>query len=325
LAKTTSPVVPPVAQAGAETGSSPRDRRGRSRWLVFIATIFWAASATLARVVFRDHHVPPLSVVELRLLIATTAMFVVLRLRQPRLLRIAARDLPYFVTLGLFGVAAVQGGYYYSISRLGVGLAILLQYLAPSLIVAFDLLRGRHVRPAMLAAVLCALAGTACLVGGIDPRALHASALDWAVGFGCAVSFAFYIVYSKRGLARYAPETVLFYTFALAGLFWAVVTPPWRIVAAGYSPKLWAAFVTLGLFSTLVPFRLFYAGLAHLPSSEAGIIATAEPLVAILAAALFLHERLGPIQLLGALLVIGAALLAARQTPGATEAAAERA
>ena len=43
------------------------------------------------------------------------------------------------------GVAAVQGTYYVSIALLGVGLAILIQYLAPTLIVVLDVVRGRRV------------------------------------------------------------------------------------------------------------------------------------------------------------------------------------
>jgi drug/metabolite transporter (DMT)-like permease len=83
-------------------------------------------------------------------------------------------------------------------------------------------------------------------------------------------------------------------------------------------------FLALGLFSTLVPFTLFYSGLRWLPAAEAGVIATTEPLIVIVAAAVFLHERLGPLQLLGALFVLGAALLASRGRPEIPEASVER-
>jgi drug/metabolite transporter (DMT)-like permease len=295
------------------------------RWLVFMATVFWASTATLARFVFRDRHVPPLTVVELRLTIAALVLFVYLRLRRPAALRIERRDHGYFLALGLLGVAAVQGSYYFTISKLGVGLAILVQYLAPTIIVAFDLVRGRWVGWLMIAAVLSALAGTGLLVGGVDQAALHAKPLYWGIAFLSAFVFAFYIVYSKRGLERYAPETVLFYTFTIAAIFWAFVTPPWRVLAAGYPRDIWGIFVLLGLFSTLVPFALFYAGLRRLPAAETSVIATSEPLVAMVTAAVFLHEQLRPLQFVGAGLVLLAALLASRKTPEAAPALAERA
>src|SRR5262249_32824787 len=175
-------------------------------------------------------------------------------MRNRAALRLGREDLFYFVTLGLFGVAVVQGSYYYSIARLGVGLAILLQYVAPSLIVLWGFIRGQRPSFGLVAAACIALLGTALLVRGVDTQKLHASPREWAIGMSSAVIFAFYVLYSKRGLARYAPETVLLYSFTVAACFWAVVTPPWRILAAGYPARLWLRFVLLGVFSTLVPF-----------------------------------------------------------------------
>lgn len=278
---------------------------------------------------FRDRHVPALTAVELRLAIAVAILGPWLLWRRPQALRIARADWGYFLALGLFGVAAVQGTYYYAISVLGVGLAILIQYLAPALIVAYGALRGIRVNLATVIALVSALSGIALLVSNVDPGSLkahplHARPIDWAVGFGSTLSFAFYVVFSKRGLRRYAPETVLFYTFLVAGIFWAVVTPPWRIAGAGYGADLWLMFAALGVFSTLVPFFLFNTGLHRLSAAEAGIIASLEPVVAVLSAALFLGEGLRAMQWLGALLVLIAASLASIQAPETVPAQPER-
>jgi len=293
------------------------------------ATLLWGTSATLARFVFRDRHVPALTVVELRLAIAVALLLPWLAWRRPAALRVRREDWGYFLVLGLGGVAAVQGSYYYAISTLGVGLAILIQYLAPSVIVTWAVLRGARVSAATVWGVVSALVGTALLVGNLDPGSLHArpphaTPLAWAAGFGATLSFAFYVVFSKRGLERYAPETVLLYTFLIAGTFWAAVTPPWRIAAAGYGTDLWLMFLALGVFSTLAPFALFYAGLRRMPATQAGIFATLEPVVAVVSAALWLGEGLGPLQWLGALLVLVASALASRQAPESVPAQAER-
>lgn len=307
------------------------DRRdaARGRWLVLGAAFLWGTSATLARFAFRDRHVPALTAVELRLLIAVAILGPWLAWRRPAALRIDRADLGYFLALGLFGVAAVQGTYYYAISVLGVGLAILIQYVAPALIVAYGALRGVRVGLATVFALASALIGIALLVSNVDPttlkaRPLHARPLDWAVGFGSALSFAFYVVFSKRGLKRYPPETVLFYTFLIAGIFWAGVTPPWRIAAAGYGADLWVLFAALGVFSTLVPFFLFNTGLRRLSAAEAGIMASFEPVVAVISAAVFLGEGLRALQWLGALLVLIAAALASIQAPEIVPAQPER-
>ena len=288
-------------------------QRVLGRWMVFCAAVSWGTSATLARHVFE--HVPALYVAAIRLTIATTLMLPWLALRRPASLRIPLRDVPYFVILGVFGVAAVQGSYYYAISRLGVGVAIVLQYLAPICIVLFDLMRGRAVGWRMMVAVVLALAGTVLLVGSVDARVLHASAFDFGVGIASAVIFAFYILYSQRGLRRHPPETVLFYSFAVGGICWLSILTPARILATPYSLQTWAMFLALGVFSTLLPFSLLYAGLRRLPATEASVIATTEPVVAIIAARVFLGESLHALQYPGAALVIAAALMASSRGP----------
>jgi len=305
--------------SGSQSG-----QRALGRWLVFLATLFWGGTATLARSVFRDSGVPAQTAVELRLVIAASLLFAWLLARNRGALRVERSDRSALLVLGLFGVAAVQGTYYYAIAKLGVGLAILLQYVAPSLIVLWEMARGQRPSPPMVAAVLLALSGTALLVSGVDRSSVHASAFDWCVGASSSVIFAFYVLASKRLVARYAPETVLVYTFGVAAVFWMCVTPPWRIVAAHYPASLWVRFAMLGVFSTLVPFRCFYAGLKRLPAAEAGVIATAEPVVAILSAFVFLGEGLGPGQMFGAVLVIVAAVLASRGHPETAEAGVER-
>lgn len=286
--------------------------RARGRVLVAAASFFWGTSATLARHVFRDQHVPALTVVELRLAVALAILIPWMVLRDRRTLRIHRRDLGYFIVLGGFGVACMQGAYYYSISVFGVGLAILLQYLAPSLVLLWDWLRGGRLSGHILGAVGAASFGTGLLVGGVDRAALGAKWWQWVIGFGSAGVFAFYIIYSKRALQRYAPTTALAWTFAFAAIVWAIVTPPWRIAQAHYPAHTWLSIAGLGIFSTLVPFVLFYAGLRRLPATEAGIIATLEPVVAVVAAWLVLGEALTLTQWAGAALVLAAAVLAAR-------------
>lgn len=278
--------------------------------LVLGAVFFWGTSATLARLLFRDHAVPPLVVVELRLLMSLIVLAAWMAWRRPRELAIAPRDLLPLLILGSVGVAAIQGSYYYSISVLGVGLAILIQYLAPSLLVIWAIVRGARPNARTLGIVLAALAGTALLVGSVGPEARFATTRDWIISFSSALTFAFYILYSKRLLARYPPRTVLVWTFAVAAGIWMFAAPPWRIVAAGYSSEMWTVFAVIALTSALIPFALFYAGLRLLPPTEVGILATVEPVVAVVSAWLFLDEGLRPLQWLGAVMVLGAAMLA---------------
>ena len=291
-------------------GAAARERTGFG--CVIAATLLWGTSATLARWTM-ERGVPPLVVVELRLAISVVLLALGFALFRPALFRIARADALHLVILGVFGIAAVQGSYYTNLNLVGVGLAILLQYLAPTLVVGWEaLVERRRPRPIVLAALVAATAGVALLVLADDAALARANPLGVGVGLASAVVFAFYIVYAKRLLATLSPWTVLFYGVLVAAVFWMGVESPARIAGAHYRLDTWGLFLAIALGSALVPFALFYAGLARLSASRAGIVALLEPIVAIGSSALFLHEGLSVSQSLGALLILLGVGLSAR-------------
>lgn len=283
------------------------------RLLIIAAVFFWGISAVFARFLFRDRAIPPFHLVELRILLALPILIAWIAWRNPDALRPPREDRLEFIILGAIGVAAIQGTYYYSISVLGVGLSILMQYLAPALIVGWEMLRGVRPRPLTVATLVIAVLGTALLVGSLTPVGREIRPEHWLVAFSSALTFAFYVVYSKRMIGRHPPERVLLYSFLTAAVIWLIVTPPWRIIAAGYSAKIWMGFVTMAVISVALPFVCFNVGLRRMPASRAGILSMLEPVIAIVGSALALGEGLAPRQWAGAVLVLLASGLAARR------------
>lgn len=259
------------------------------------------------------HDVPPLTVVELRLAISVVLLAAGFLAFRPGLFRIGRADLLPLAILGVGGIAAVQGSYYTNVQWVGVGLAILLQYLAPTLVVAYEALAARRLPSRIeLSALGCATVGVALLVLADGAAVARANPKGVLLGLASAVFFAFYIVYAKRLLARLSPWTVLFYGFLVAGLFWMIFVPPQAIAAAHYDAKTWGLFLVIALGSALVPFALFYSGLARLDASRAGVVALLEPIVAIGSSAWWLKEGLTLGQAAGAALILLGVGLATR-------------
>jgi drug/metabolite transporter (DMT)-like permease len=249
--------------------------------------------------------VPPLVVVELRLMLSVLVLAAAFALLRPSLFRIGRRDLGPLVILGTVGIAAVQGTYYTNVSWVGVGLAILLQYLAPALVVGWEAMRERRwPAPGQVIALTLATAGVALLVLADGAALARANPAGVALGLASAAFYAFYILYAKTLVARLSAWTVLFYGFLVAGLFWMIFVPPTAIARAGYDRTTWALLGVIALTSALLPFALFFAGLARIAAARAGIVSLLEPIVAIGSAALFLGERLSLTQLAGALLIL---------------------
>jgi drug/metabolite transporter (DMT)-like permease len=254
-----------------------------------------------------------LTVVELRLAISVLLLAAGFAIARPGLFRIGRADLIPLLILGVFGIAAVQGSYYTNVRWVGVGLAILLQYLAPTLVVLHEALIARRAPSRIeLAALTCATIGVAVLVLADGAAIARANPRGILLGLASAGFFAFYILYAKRLLARLSPWTVLFYGFLVATLFWMVFVPPTAIAAAHYDARAWGLFLAIALGSALVPFALFYAGLARLDASRAGVIALLEPIVAIGSSAWWLKEGLSLSQAAGAALILLGVGLATR-------------
>jgi drug/metabolite transporter (DMT)-like permease len=73
---------------------------------------------------------------------------------------------------------------------------------------------------------------------------------------------------------------------------------PMKIITGGYSLKIWIAFLYIAIFSTLIPFGLYFKGVERIRATRANITSTWEPVVAGYLAYLVLAEVLHPLQVL---------------------------
>jgi DME family drug/metabolite transporter len=207
--------------------------------------------------------------------------------------------------LGVLGVAASNYLYYVAIQRTNVATAITLQYTAPAWVLLYTVARGLQ-KPTLqrVAAVGLAVTGIILVIGIFGAGGFRLDAIGVAAALFAALSFAFYNVGGHSILARYDRWTVLLYTLVSASLFWMVVNPPWKIVAAHYGGSQWLFLLVFSLISVLGPFSFYFAGLQHLEPTRAIVVSCLEPVFSILIAAFVLGEVLRPRQTLGIVLVL---------------------
>lgn len=290
-----------------------------SRWgylCVITAAVLWAVSGSSGKYLFQQ-GMTPLQLVQIRVTLAGSLLFLGLLLRQRSLLRIAAGDIVYFVILGVIGMAMVQFTYLFAISKIKVAAAILLQYLAPCLIALYSVTFAREKLTGLtLTAVLGATLGCYLVVGAYSFDLLALNKLGLIGGLCAAVSFAFYSIYGERGMRRYNPWTVLFYALLGAAIFWNSAhflwngaPAPFASLRQTYSATSWALIMYIVVFGTVVPFGLYFEGISRIRSTRASITAMLEPITAGLTAYLFLGETMEPLQLLGGALVIASVIL----------------
>jgi DME family drug/metabolite transporter len=240
-------------------------------------------------------------------------------------IKLPARDLAYCFLLGTLGVAVSNYFYYVAIQRTNVATAIIVQYTAPVWVLFYVVARGQQTLSLQkLVAVALAVIGIALVIGIVgakpdDGGGLRLDSYGLVAALLASFSFAFYNVGGHRILARYDRWRVLVWTLAAAAVFWLVVNPPWKILAAHYAPAQWMFLFIFSMISVLGAFSLYFLGLQHLEPTRAIIASCLEPVFSILLAALLLGEVLRPIQATGIVFVLAAIVIVQRPGRSLTE------
>jgi drug/metabolite transporter (DMT)-like permease len=275
---------------------------------VVLAAILWASSGSAAKFLFRS-GVSPFQLVQLRATISAFLLFLWLILAKRGLMKIRKKDLTSLFLLGLI-LAATQFTYLYTISRINVAAAILLQYQAPVLIAGYALFfKHRRLSSFTLVALSGAIAGCYLMVGGYNLDILKMNSLGIISGLASAFTFALYALKSEYSMRSYTPWTVLFYALLFAALIWNVLEPPLSAFTGAYTTVSWWWILFIGVFGTILPYGLYNEGINLILPTRASITATLEPVLAGVISFFLLGESMGPLQIIGSGMVISSILI----------------
>jgi drug/metabolite transporter (DMT)-like permease len=276
---------------------------------ILIGSTLWGVSSVVAKSLF-NIGLPPIELVLLRLTLATLALFLFLLFFDREKIIVSLRDLPYFFILGFAGVVGVQFTYYYTISKIQVGPAILLQYIQPVWVSIYAFLFQREpITKGKIASLFLAVLGCYFVVGGYQLDLLRLNKIGIMSGIACSLFFTFYALYGEKGLKKYDGWTLILYGFGFATVFYWIIISPMKLITSGYTLKMWIAFLYIAIFSTLIPFGFYFKGIERVRATRASITATWEPMVAGFTAYIVLGEVLYPLQILGGIGVIAAVIL----------------
>ena len=229
---------------------------------------------------------------------------------------------------GVLAVAVPQLCYFYAVQTLQVGVALLIEYTAPVVVIAWMWIRHRQ-RPTLLTFVgaVVAAAGLTLVLQIFGSVSLDAAGVAWALG--AMVGAAGYFVMSGNsaseipGIAMAAGG--LLSAAVMLGLSGAVGVLPMSmstddVQLAGHTTPWWVPMAILGLVTAALAYATGIAATRRLGPRLASFVALAEVLAAIVAAWMFLGEVPAAIQLAGgALIVAGVVVVKLGERPGEPE------
>lgn len=226
------------------------------------------------------------------------------------------RDTLGLVIFGVFGMALCQYTYFRSIVIAGAGIATVLQYLAPSMIIIYLLMRyGKRPSTGEIISVILALVGTICLMGnnGFSFESFRSDVLFW--GLLSAVGVAVYSVSPVRLLATYGTIPIVGFGMLLSGLVAAA------LFQQPHSYATWDVWTVVGCFNvvflgTIVSFNAYLEGVKRIGAVPGSILSSIEPISAAFFGWALLGNQFNWIGILGMAMIIATVIIIALEKRG---------
>ncbi|AJC80274.1 DMT superfamily inner membrane transporter protein [Rhizobium etli bv. phaseoli str. IE4803] len=271
--------------------------------LLVLLGLIWGGSFFFARIAVQ--HVPPLTLVFLRLLLAALALHVYIagRLDIYPILKARWRE---FLILGIINNVLPHALIFFGQTRIGAGLAAILNATTPiwTVLIANYLTSDEKLSSAKIAGCLVGLAGTIVLIGPSISTGSEAPLWALLLPVLAAVSYGFAATYGKRFKGVPSPVTAagqLTASSLIALPLSLLADRPWELAAPPLDALL--AILALALLSTAFAYILYFRIMAMAGATNASLVTLLVPPSAIVLGVLFLGERLSLAELAGMALI----------------------
>jgi drug/metabolite transporter (DMT)-like permease len=300
--------------SAARPGASP----ARGYALAVAAAAFLSTTAIFIRHLGLAYRIPSMVLALWRDVFVVLTLAPAFAIARPRLLRVPSGRLGYIAAYGLV-LSLFNALWTISVALNGAAVATVLVYSSGAFTAILGkLLLKEKLGGAKVAAVLLSLSGCALVAGVLEAGSWRGSAIGVSVGIAGGLSYAGYSLMGRSAADRgLDPWTTLLYTFGFAAafLFLANLVPGLSlpgfarsardILWLGSQWKGWLVLFLLAAIPTVGGFGLLNVSLSILPSSVASLVVSLEPVFTTITAYLLLGERLTPVQLGGASMILG--------------------
>ena len=246
----------------------------------------------------------PTDIVVIRNFGGMALLSAVFLLKDRSVFRVDRSCIPYFFGTGVISVLLFTVCYFSCQKICSLSVASVLLYTAPSFVVMMSAVLWKEpVTKQKLLALLLTLIGCGMVCGIFDGGGVTVTAAGVLYGLGAGFFYALYSIFGRYALASASSMAVTVWTFLFAGTASLTLLRPAHMAPLGNPATLGAA-LGLVVFSTVLPYLLYTAGLAHTEAGKASIMASLEPVVASLTGVFVFHEAISATGVLGIALVL---------------------
>lgn len=274
----------------------------KAHLLLVLVTLVWGATFVQIKDALRE--ISPLLFNTVRMTLAGLCLAFLYR-RQLRMSRAALKTGMWVGALLWLGYEFQTTGLVYTTPSKSAFLTGVSVVLVP---VFLALIWRRHINRWTSLGVLCAFLGLYLLTVPNSGLLAGVNKGDWLT-LGCAVAFAFQIIFMGRAMRTHRFEQVATVQACTAALLMALTVPVIEKPLVIWSPRVLAAVLVTGVLGTAAAFTIQAWAQQFTPPTHTALIFMLEPVFAWMTSYVLLGERLGVRNSLGALLIIAGVLL----------------
>ncbi|MDI9944855.1 EamA family transporter [Rhodococcus sp. IEGM 1302] len=248
---------------------------------------------------------------------ALVMMVIAVATQWPRL-RQASTHTRTVLLYGVFAISGVQLCFFNAVQHLSVGVALLLEYLAPIIVIGWVwITKGARPSVQTLLGAAVALIGAAVVIDVFGSAEISAVGVAW--GLAAAACLAVYFVISERADGDLHPVVLaasgLTVSAVVIGALGLVGVLPLQFsasnaVVADHSVNVWLPVVVLVLVSTVIAYLTGIAAITLLGPTIGSLVALTEVLCAVVAAWILVGESVTALQAVGGAAIIAGLVLA---------------
>lgn len=221
--------------------------------------------------------------------------------------RITVKNAIKLCLMGIIGYGSMSFLFATSLQYLSASLAEMLLFTYPILVSILSFAMGdEKFNWQKGTALLICVAGLFLILG---VSLTNISQLGIALGLGSAIVYSCYIMISKSVLKNIHSLVATTYVCSAAALFFTAYTWKTEQLILALPTVGWLALLGIASFGTIVGILGFFAGLSKIGVSNASIISTAEPVIAVLFSVAMLGEHLTLLQTVGGILIVASILV----------------
>lgn len=282
--------------------------------LAILGALFWGLSGTSVQFLENAKHLNVEWLLEVRLLIAgilTIALAYVQEGKRIFSIFKEPKDIGKLLIFGILGIALAQYTYFRAIAISGVGVATVLQYVAPTMIIIYLFLRYFK-KPSIpeLFCILLAMVGTVCIVmqEGLDLSSFNEEVLFW--GLVSAASICVYTLQPIELLKTYGTTSIVGFAMFICGILSLAIFQQFE------SEAIWDGMTWLGLFAiiilgTVVSFNAYMEGVRLIGAVQGSILSSLEPISAAIFGWVLLGNHFTLVGIFGMICIIATVFIIA--------------